>query len=393
MGKEEPMVRVWEAAAATMVARAPAALPPRPRAPTADELKYAAEFERQIRLAEHASLMEMRRIEERRMEDIMIAKAQTESLEAGKKNDVRLAEEASRLASKASELSLMEVEVPRDGNCQFHCLAQAVSHASGRSLDHVQVRQEAISWLRGHESYCLSADDKDTQLGFYLDADPSWEAYCDRMSREGQYGDHLTLIAMAERFACCIVVVTSKEDGVNYHATPYETSPLDTVHMAHYPLALHYNLLTMQAPEGEDESADEAWAAVLGCSAMLGLANHLTTGFAYKVHCPNGQLRRVRTEYNAAGPSLKMGCKDLQNHVAKLSGVDPGHLVLRWRDVEGDYITFDTEQELLDAVVSAAAAGEKVVRIFAEKLHQEVDEEGCVLVERETPEDAQYCNV
>ena len=36
------------------------------------------------------------------------------------------------------------------------------------------------------------------------------EAYCDRISREGEYGDHLTLIALAKRFRCRIEVVTAE---------------------------------------------------------------------------------------------------------------------------------------------------------------------------------------
>jgi hypothetical protein len=97
----------------------------------------------------------------------------------------------------------------------------------------------------------------------------------------GQYGDHLTLIAIAERFMCCLVVVTSEEDGVNYHTRPRDATPMETLYMAHYPIAQHYNLLYLR---GE-----------LPHSSNVGLylGDHLTCGFAYKILCPNSQLRCV----------------------------------------------------------------------------------------------------
>jgi hypothetical protein len=41
--------------------------------------------------------------------------------------------------------------------------------------------------------------------------DESWEAYCDRMSQRGQWGDNLTLLALANELNCCIVIVSSSE--------------------------------------------------------------------------------------------------------------------------------------------------------------------------------------
>ena len=39
----------------------------------------------------------------------------------------------------------------------------------------------------------------------------SWEAYCDRMSQRGQWGDNLTLLALANELNCSIVIVSSSE--------------------------------------------------------------------------------------------------------------------------------------------------------------------------------------
>ena len=69
-----------------------------------------ADYQERTRKAQEASLMEIERREE-----ALVREAQRLSLEEGKKT-MDLVLEASRLASKALECHLAEVEVPRDGN-------------------------------------------------------------------------------------------------------------------------------------------------------------------------------------------------------------------------------------------------------------------------------------
>jgi len=267
-----------------------------------------------------------------------------------------LAQEACRLTEKANRYNLVETEMLRDGNCQFHSCAASISEAQGYcgdAVDHLIVRQKVVEWLRENGDFRLNEEDPDTTLFHYLDGDASWDSYVDRMSQVTQYGDHLTLIAIAECFSCCISVVTSDVDGVNYHTRPRDTTPIDTIYLAHYPLAQHYNLLRLQGePTGEE----------LG----MHLGEHLTTGFAYKVLCPNGQLRRIRTEYNARKGELRLGHEQLRGHIGLLCKTEPESLISRWQDSEGDLITFDTDAELVDAVRCTAARGQKLLRIFAE---------------------------
>jgi len=292
-------------------------------------------------------------LEEQRRDDALLLEAQRRSLQEVAKN-VELVMEASRLSSKAVEYNMKEAEVPKDGNCQFHAAAQSLSEVQGVHT-HVSVRRGAVEWLRQHPHFLLNQDDEDTMLCHYLDGDPSWEQYCNRMLRLGQFGDHLTLIAIAELYTSCIVVITSEKEGVNYHVAPRDDTPLDTIYLAHYPLAQHYNMLCLQ---GE----------LPGHGVHLG--GHMTTGFAYKVKCPNGQLRRLRTEYDALGGRLLLGHSELRAHIAGLCGIDEGNLLLMWEDDDGDLITFDTDEELLDAVRCAAAGGHKALRIATEECAQ-----------------------
>ena len=113
----------------------------------------------------------------------------------------------------------------------------------------------------------------------------------------------------------------------------------------------------------------------------------MTSGFAFKVECPNGELRRFRSEYDACEGRLRLGHSELRTQVARLSGVKETHLLLTWEDNDGDLITFDTEEELLDAVRCAAAGGRKVLRIAAKEQvpsNKDDDQPPAVTAEDET---------
>ena len=343
-----------------------------------DDARFATEYQQRLLMATEASLREH--------DEAMMRVAQRASLEEAS-NHEELAMEASRLAAKAVQCGLHEVQMPRDGNCQFHSTAHALNEAErGEKWTHVSVRKRAVQWLREHgEHFRLNEEDSDTTLGHYLDGDATWAAYCDRMDRPGQYGDHLTLIAIGECFSCCVVVITSDAEGVNYHTKPRDSTPLETIHLAHYPVALHYNLLQLQGEPSVDSSLE------LG----VHFGQHLTTGFAYKVQCPNGQLRRIRTEYDVMAGRLHLGHAELRAHIARLCAIEDTNLLLTWRDADGDIITFDTDEELLDAVRCAAASGQKVLRIFVQEGGESVmaEQTQSKAINTATTESSEWCLV
>jgi hypothetical protein len=51
---------------------------------------------------------------------------------------------------------------------------------------------------------------------------PTWDAYCDYMAREGSWGDHLSLIAVAEAFKARVWIISSVE-------TPDNASPVTVI--------------------------------------------------------------------------------------------------------------------------------------------------------------------
>jgi len=100
-----------------------------------------------------------------------------------------------------------KTKIKGDGNCQFAgCADQLFDDAT----KHSEIRKAACDWLRKNSSYKLP---NQTTIHDYLQTEffPTWDDYCDYMSQDGMWGDHFTLIAIAEIYQTKIVVVSSME--------------------------------------------------------------------------------------------------------------------------------------------------------------------------------------
>jgi hypothetical protein len=127
-------------------------------------------------------------------------------------------------------------EIPGDGNCQMYSV-------SDQLFDNINygkyVREKAIDWLRKNKSWKLP---NGAEMGDFVH-DKSWDAYCDEMARDGIWGDHLTLVAIAEVFGARIRIVSSVE-GDNY-MTEIDPTVIKTQKMiliSHY-AEFHYGSL------------------------------------------------------------------------------------------------------------------------------------------------------
>merc|ERR1712039_497278 len=77
-----------------------------------------------------------------------------------------------------------------DGNCQFRALSVVLF---GDEDHHVMIRQSIVEQLRlMHERY----------EGFVHEP---FDEYLERMARDGSWGDHVTLQAAADIFACAVI--------------------------------------------------------------------------------------------------------------------------------------------------------------------------------------------
>ncbi|CAH1239392.1 SHOC2 [Branchiostoma lanceolatum] len=124
----------------------------------------------------------------------------------------------SRLASHVSELGLaFRAEVPGDGNCMFHAVSDQVLRTEGRQISHLQLREQAVDHLRRNPRNA-----RGDHLSDFI-SNQSWDEYLETMSRDGTWGDHVVLQAMADMLARDVIIVSSVEAD-NYVTTLHPQS-------------------------------------------------------------------------------------------------------------------------------------------------------------------------
>ncbi|XP_019614119.1 PREDICTED: malignant fibrous histiocytoma-amplified sequence 1 homolog [Branchiostoma belcheri] len=187
-----------------------------------------------------------------------------------------------RLASHVSKLGLtFRAEVPGDGNCMFHAMSDQVLRTEGKHKGHLQLREEAVRHLRRNPHNAHG----DHFRNFI--SNQSWEVYLENMSRDGTWGDHVILQAMADMLVRDVIIVSSVEAD-NYVTTlrPQTGSPP----RAARPLLLgHY-------AENHYASLDETQS---GGKPVVLLVNDEFGTSKGGISTVNGQLRDLLTSAGA----------------------------------------------------------------------------------------------
>ncbi|XP_078572724.1 uncharacterized protein LOC144859718 [Branchiostoma floridae x Branchiostoma japonicum] len=120
--------------------------------------------------------------------------------------DYSRADTYNRLARHVAESGLtFRDEVPKDGNCMFHAVADQLFRTEGRQISHGDLRKQVVDYLRGCP-YNVNGD----HLSDFV-PDQNWVRYLDTMSRDGTWGDHIVLQAMADMFGHDVSIVSSVE--------------------------------------------------------------------------------------------------------------------------------------------------------------------------------------
>lgn len=122
-----------------------------------------------------------------------------------------------RLENRLKNKGLRIKDVPGDGNCQFYSISDQlygdITHAA-------EIRSAAAEWLRSNPDKEVNG----VPLSCFV-YDVTWEDFCENVSRNGIWGDHMTLIAVANAFNLRIVVISSVK-GDNYMNEIYPDPPL-----------------------------------------------------------------------------------------------------------------------------------------------------------------------
>ncbi|KAL7614581.1 OVARIAN TUMOR DOMAIN-containing deubiquitinating enzyme 12 [Lactuca sativa] len=132
-----------------------------------------------------------------------------------------------RLSQRLHVYGLYEVRVSGDGNCQF----RAVSDQLYRSPEyHKHVRKEVVKQL------------KECRALYEGYVPMKYKKYCKKISKTGEWGDHVTLQAAADRFAAKICLLTSFRDTCFIEITPQQQTPQRELWLSFWS-EVHYNSL------------------------------------------------------------------------------------------------------------------------------------------------------
>ncbi|GAB2212125.1 hypothetical protein Droror1_Dr00025472 [Drosera rotundifolia] len=137
-----------------------------------------------------------------------------------------------RLLDRLQVYDLVECKVQGDGNCQF----RALSDQFYRTPDHHKfIRRQVVNQLKSHREYYEG----------YVPME--YDEYLKKMSKGGEWGDHVTLQAAADSYGLKIFVITSFKDTCYIEILP-KVQRSKRVILLSFWAEVHYNSIY---PEGE----------------------------------------------------------------------------------------------------------------------------------------------
>ncbi|XP_057982917.1 OVARIAN TUMOR DOMAIN-containing deubiquitinating enzyme 12 isoform X2 [Malania oleifera] len=130
-----------------------------------------------------------------------------------------------RLLQRLNIYGLYEVKVAGDGNCQFRALSDQMYKSPEH---HKHVRKEIVKQLKDYRS-------------LYEGYVPmKYKHYYKKMAKPGEWGDHLTLQAAADKFAAKICLLTSFRDTCFIEIIPQFQAPKRELWLSFWS-EVHYN--------------------------------------------------------------------------------------------------------------------------------------------------------
>ncbi|XP_051152303.1 OVARIAN TUMOR DOMAIN-containing deubiquitinating enzyme 11 [Andrographis paniculata] len=130
-----------------------------------------------------------------------------------------------RLAERMSIYGLAEMQIEGDGNCQFRALADQLFQNPDH---HKYIRKKVCKQLKRHRKLYES----------YVPM--KYSRYVRKMKRLGEWGDHVTLQAAADRFEAKICLVTSFRDSGYIEILPKIGNPTKELWLSFWS-EVHYN--------------------------------------------------------------------------------------------------------------------------------------------------------
>ncbi|KAF3323547.1 OTU domain-containing protein [Carex littledalei] len=132
-----------------------------------------------------------------------------------------------RLFQRLNAYGLQEKKVSGDGNCQFRALSDQLFRSPEY---HKNVRKDVVRQLKEFRS-------------LYEGYVPmKYKKYCKKMAKSGEWGDHVTLQAAADKFVAKVCLLTSFRDTCFVEIIPQSEAPQRELWLSFWS-EVHYNSL------------------------------------------------------------------------------------------------------------------------------------------------------
>ncbi|KAM6568916.1 hypothetical protein CsatB_016901 [Cannabis sativa] len=142
-----------------------------------------------------------------------------------------------RLLDRLQSFGFIEHKVQGDGNCQFRALSDQLYDTPD---NHKNVRRQVVNQLKSHseiyEGYVPMA----------------YDDYLEKMSKSGEWGDHVTLQAAADAYGVKIIVMASFKDTKFIEILPKFQTPKRVIYLSFW-AEVHYNSIYPQQDTPSDE--------------------------------------------------------------------------------------------------------------------------------------------
>jgi len=147
--------------------------------------------------------------------------------------EMSAAESRARLSKVLDLYNLKLRPVMADGNCQFRALSVQLY---GNEAHHAAIRQRLIQQL---------VEKRDRYEGSHLG---TFEEYVERMARDGEWGDNLTLQAASDLLNCDIHVLTDNAESglLEIHPEAQQSKPHERSLCLAFLTEVHYDAVIIE---------------------------------------------------------------------------------------------------------------------------------------------------
>jgi OTU-like cysteine protease len=158
------------------------------------------------------------------------------------------------LVARVAKLGFEVRSIVGDGNCQYRAVADQLHDDESR---HKQMRRAAIKWLEENPDFAADPSEQAFAIRNFIDTDvySTWQDYCSYHAGDCRWGDHITLLALAQVSRVNIHVFSSLHDARDVTVIESRQPSTHNIYLCHWH-GVHYS--SLRHKDGKKSSKKDA---------------------------------------------------------------------------------------------------------------------------------------